>query len=141
MGKKKDEWVITSWSCPALEEVLKKWPISFPQISYDSDLTCIDSQVRHQLMVYAQLPVLGYDIHIWAFEMLEKIARAYQEKFGLGSLPPDMANWASLVFSGAVQRPKRGRGRGKYKNKLRNAIICYGVALLRCQAPWVCTKS
>ena len=75
-----------------------------------------------------------YEVRAWAYDELKEVAREYQEKSVAGSVPLEMFKFAFADFSGAIERPRRPKGRPGQSEKLgeglRNRLVVAAVAWL-----------
>ena len=120
---------------PTIPEILRvsfemaQEPLGF-SLDWPSD---IDGQARcirilADIVKQARMP---HDIRAQAFDELQRVARDYQKRGAPGSAPFEIFSFSFGVFSGAIEQPKRGRGRDRKKNMLRNRMIIDAVAWLR----------
>lgn len=86
--------------------------------------------IRH-LADMAQNEGLPYEFRVGAYDKLQSLACSYQEKGEPSSVPLEMLSWSFGIFSGAIKRPKRPRGRDHWTNLRRNRLIARLVAWLR----------
>ena len=77
------------------------WPDDF-----DGQARCIRG-----LSELATTPEFLYEYRVWAFDYLKETASDYHKSGVPRSVPPEMVSWCLSVVSGAVERPKRPRGR------------------------------
>ena len=83
------------------EPLTLDWPDDF-----EGQARCIRG-----LSELATTPEYLYEYRVWAFDYLKEIAREYHKSGVPRSVPPEMVSWCLSVVSGAVERPKRRRGR------------------------------
>ncbi len=113
----------------ALEEMWAK-PDNLVQLHWPDDLEGQGLCIRHLgNLVYS--PEIPRHIREWAFDTLEAVATQYRNSNNPNAIPPEMYIWSLRVFSGAVERPKRPRGRDGQKNRPRDRTIANAVAWLR----------
>ena len=67
----------------------------------------------------------------WAFDTLQAAAAQYNTNSNPSAIPTQMHTWALWVSSGAVERPKRARGRDRDKNLARDRGVVCSIAWLR----------
>ena len=115
---------------PTIPELLRaafkieqKWSEEDPVTLHWPDDTDGQGQCIHHLAEMATNPALPYEMQAWAYDKLEEIARDYQKKGELSSVPLEMFVWCFAVVSKGIERPKRERGRPGAQFAFRNRMI------------------
>ena len=84
-----------------------------------------------QLGNFARSPEVPWNVRVWAFDTLQAAAAQYSTNNNPSAIPTQMHTWALWVSSGAVERPKRPRGRDRDKNLGRDRVVACLIAWLR----------
>ena len=98
----------------------------------------IDGQARciRDLSLQATSPHFPYEQRVWAFDQLQEVSNDYFKSGKLGDAPPEILAWCLSVAAGAVERPKRGRGRPGWNGlseQRRNRLIVVCLTYLTSQ--------
>ena len=84
-----------------------------------------------QLGNLARSPEVPWNVRVWAFDTLQAAAAQYSTNNNPSAIPTQIHTWALWVSSGAVERPKRPRGRDRDKNLARDRGVACSIAWLR----------
>ena len=74
---------------------------------------------------------MPWNVRVWAFDTLQAAAAQYNTNNNPSAIPTQIHTWALWVSSGAVERPKRPRGRDRDKNLARDRGVACSIAWLR----------
>ena len=80
---------------------------------------------------FARSPDVPWNVRVWAFGTLQAAAAQYNTNSNPSAIPTQMHTWALWVLSGAVERPKRPRGRDRDRNFARDRVVPGLIAWLR----------
>ena len=106
------EFLQEMWEAPR-ERFQLIWPDGL-----ESQGLCI-----RQLADLVGSPDWPWNVRVWAFDALETAAAQYNTNNNPSAIPTQMHTWALWVSSGAVERPRRPRGRDRDKNLGRDRVV------------------